>query len=170
MKEKRVLVLIVVFFMSAVAGAQTKSAPCSDPAFRAFDFWIGEWDVASVDGTPVGTSSVEKAMNGCVVLERYKGPQGGYEGMSMNTFDPATKQWTQRYADNGGLVAQLSGELRDKKLEYRREFKRPDGTPVMGRMTFFDLGNEGVRQFVERSIDGGKTWTTSFDYRYKRRK
>ena len=45
-----------------------------------------------------------------------------------------------------------------------------DGKQLMQRMTFTKLGNDKVRQHGENSNDGGKTWTTSFDLEYRRRK
>lgn len=38
------------------------------------------------------------------------------------------------------------------------------------RMTFFNQGPDQVRQLGEQSVDGGKTWTTSYDLVYRRRK
>jgi len=87
--------------------------------------------------------------------------------MSLNNFDPATGKWTQRWVDDGGTVAELTGTFDGKNLVYRREFMR-GGVQVVSRMTFFDLGAEGVRQLVERSTDQGKTWKTGFDGRYRR--
>jgi hypothetical protein len=45
-----------------------------------------------------------------------------------------------------------------------------DSTWVIQRMTFHNLGPDKVRQHGENSNDGGKTWTTSFDLEYRRKK
>lgn len=37
------------------------------------------------------------------------------------------------------------------------------------RLTFFHISEDEVRQFAERSNDGGKTFTTEYDFTYKRR-
>jgi hypothetical protein len=42
--------------------------------------------------------------------------------------------------------------------------------PKLARMTFSQLPGGQVRQFGEQSVDGGKTWATSFDLVYTRRK
>ena len=36
-------------------------------------------------------------------------------------------------------------------------------------MTFFNLGPDKVRQFFEKSADGGRTWQRSWDLLYTRR-
>ena len=46
--------------------------PCDDPEFAQFDFWVGDWDVASTgDGVARGGSHVSKEMGGCVVRENW---------------------------------------------------------------------------------------------------
>ena len=158
--------LKIFLCLAALVALAPPALPCSDPAFRKLDFWVGEWDVTTPEGKPAGKSRVEKGFRGCVIIEHWTGADGG-EGMSLNNFDPATGKWTQRWVDDGGTVAQLTGTFDGKNLVYRREFMR-GGVQVVSRMTFFDLGPEGVRQLVERSTDQGKTWKTGFDGRYRR--
>jgi hypothetical protein len=40
---------------------------------------------------------------------------------------------------------------------------------TINKMTFFKLGPNKVRQFLESSTDGGKTWTPGYDGLYIRR-
>ena len=44
-----------------------------------------------------------------------------------------------------------------------------DGTKKLYKMTFTPLENGDVRQFIEESLDGGKSWHVWFDgtYRWK---
>ena len=62
--------------------------PCSDPTYRQFDFWLGEWEVRKLDGTLAGTNRISKEYGGCVLRERYSNAQG-YSGESLNTYDVA---------------------------------------------------------------------------------
>ena len=53
-----------------------KASCAADPNFRAFDFWIGEWDVQPTGATrgPIGsgsTSIIERQLDGCVVQEKW---------------------------------------------------------------------------------------------------
>ena len=143
---------------------------CQSPAHRALDFWIGEWDVTNAAGKVAGHSSVNSILDGCVIMENWTSNGSVYEGKSFNVFDPASGTWTQTWVDNTGSPAQMTGEFHGKDLVYRREFKKADGAPVRSRMTFFDLGAAGVRQLIEESTDGGKTWTAQYDLSYPRRK
>ena len=36
------------------------SAACADPAYRQFDFWIGEWQVHTPDGKLAGTNRITR--------------------------------------------------------------------------------------------------------------
>jgi hypothetical protein len=43
-----------------------------------------------------------------------------------------------------------------------------NGTKSLARMTFSKLSDGNVRQHGESSTDDGKTWTTSYDFKYVR--
>ena len=47
------------------------AAPCADLQHRAFDFWIGEWQVRTPDGKLAGVNRIEREYGGCVLHERY---------------------------------------------------------------------------------------------------
>ena len=162
---KHLLAGLLTMMLSATA-----HAACSDPSQRALDFWVGDWDVTNAKGALVGRSHVERAFGGCVIVENYKGVNGGYAGMSLNTYEPVAKQWSQHWVDNGGLSVVMTGGFEEKNLVYRREFTAKDGKATLSRMTFFDQGKESVRQLVEQSVDGGAKWATIYDMRYARRK
>lgn len=40
----------------------------------------------------------------------------------------------------------------------------------MRRLTFTKISEDKVRQFGERSNDGGSTWTVEYDLEYRRKK
>jgi hypothetical protein len=44
------------------------------------------------------------------------------------------------------------------------------GKKALAKMTFSKLPNGDVRQHGENSTDEGKTWTTSFDLTYSKKK
>lgn len=146
--------------------------PCAaDPAFRAFDFWIGEWDVQPTGTTrgPIGTgatSIIESQLDGCVIQENWL-PPGPGQGKSFNTYNTVTKQWEQYYVDARGTITHYTGTFRDGTLYFdAAQF----GTPNKIRMTFFNEGPDQVRQLGHISTDGGATWAVSFDLTYVRKK
>ncbi len=69
-----------------------------------------------------------------------------------------------------GQMIEFEGEARDGNLYYRAEVKDREGHPALRRMTFFPQGPDQVRQFSERSTDGGSTWTAEYDLIYRRKK
>jgi hypothetical protein len=148
--------------------------PCVNaPVHRAFDFWVGEWDVrpSGKPEQPPSHSRIEKIEDGCVIYEQYTTPQG-YSGRSFNAYHPEKKEWQQFWVDNTGGIHHYRGQARDGNLYYEAEAVALPGEPVPVRMkmTFLNLGKDKVRQFFEKSSDGGKTWQPSWDLVYTRKR
>ena len=121
------LVLAAALVLAPPAGAQTPApAPppptpvscAAQPPSHQFDFWVGEWDVTTLQGGHAGDSSVQKILGDCVVFENWHGARGA---------------------------------------------------PTMLRMTFTPMDANTVRQFGERSKDGGQTWAAAYDLYYHRK-
>jgi len=152
------------------SAAQTQPDPCATREHRAFDFWLGEWTVFTPDGREAGRSVISRAMGGCVLHERYEGTTG-FEGESFNIYDASGSRWHQTWVDNGGLLLQLDGGIRDGAMVLEGTTRSADGDVSAQRITWTPLQGEGgaVRQHWEQSTDGGRTWTTVFDGEYRRR-
>jgi tetratricopeptide (TPR) repeat protein len=160
-------------FIAFDTRVRTNANPCgADPNYRAFDFWIGEWDVQPTGSTrgPIGsgaTSVIERQLDGCVIQENWL-PQGPGAGKSFNTYNSVTKQWEQYYVDTRGTITHYTGVFRDDGNLYYEAAQF--GSTNRIRMTFFNQGPNQVRQLGHTSTDGGKTWTVSFDLTYIRKK
>ncbi len=142
--------------------------PCKGgPEFRQFDFWIGEWDAKNPQGVTSGSSSIQSILGSCVILENWSTPV--MNGKSFNIYDATDKKWHQTWVDDKGTFTHYIGELKDGKLVYVADTIQ-SGKKTLARMTFSKLPNGDVRQFGENSTDDGKTWTTSFDLTYSRKK
>jgi hypothetical protein len=147
-----------------------RQSPCrTQPEYRQFDFWVGEWDVQTPQGQTAGTNSVQLILGDCVLLENWTGARGGH-GKSFNVYNAAKGKWQQTWVDNAGSVLELLGEYRDDRMIFSGETVRRDGTKVLERLSFTKLPGDRVRQFWEQSADGGKTWTVAFDGTYVRKK
>lgn len=143
--------------------------PCkASPEFRQFDFWIGEWDVKNPQGVPSGSSSIQIILGQCIIFENWSGG-GGSNGKSFNIYDTNDKKWHQTYVDDKGTFAHYIGGLVDGKMVMVADTILA-GKKTLAKMTFSKLENGDVRQFGENSTDEGKTWTTSFDLFYSRKK
>jgi tetratricopeptide (TPR) repeat protein len=160
-------------FKEALTRADRNARPCVyRPEARQFDFWVGDWDVTNA-GAPAGTSRIEKMVGDCVIFESWSG-LNGYVGKSFNVYDPVKKRWQQTWVDITGRITEYYGEFRDGDLHYLSESVStgPDGKTqrTLGRMIFYNLGKDQVRQLWEQSTDEGKTWTVAFDGLYTRKK
>lgn len=131
------------------------------------DFWLGKWDVYDRDER-IAESTIEKLPGSCAILESYA-QVDGYSGKSVNFYDAVLKKWRQTWVDKVGTVGEFTGELVDGAMKLEGETHFREGKSVLRRMTLSRVDDAKVRQFSERSSDGGKTWTIAYDFIYKRR-
>ena len=117
----------------------------------------------------VAESSIQRIIGGCVIYENYS-QAGGYIGKSFNFYDSNLKKWRQTWVDATGNVSEFVGEFKDNAMHYEGESHLQDGTRVLRKMIVYNLGPDRVRQYSERSTDGGKTWATIYDFTYERKK
>jgi tetratricopeptide (TPR) repeat protein len=155
-------------FKEVVLALDKKRHPCMYSAeARQFDFWIGEWDVFNPQGQKAGTSVIQQIANGCGILENWRDAFGN-EGKSINFYDGNTSRWYQYWIGSGGGPGRYSGVYAGGALRYEGETKIVNGVKTLSRLTFFNLDANTVRQFAEQSGDEGKTWTTTYDFKYVR--
>lgn len=155
-------------FADYVKKLDALATPCrARPEFRQFDFWIGEWLPKNAQGVTVGTSSIQLILSSCIIFENWETPVSA--GKSFNLYDVRDGKWHQTWVDNRGLMTHYVGGLVDGKMVLDSESTQ-NGQKTIARMTFSKLPNGDVRQHGENSTDGGKTWTTSFDFIYVRKK
>lgn len=156
-------------FDAIVAEMTARAYPCeNDNSFRAFDFWVGEWDVHLADGSLAGTNSIEAMERGCMLTERWSSAGGG-TGTSINYLDKASGEWVQVWNAAGGSQIHIRGGMTDDgMLLVGTLHSVGTGTtlPFRGLWTLLDDGR--VRQFFEQSTDGGETWTPWFEGFYTR--
>jgi hypothetical protein len=165
------------FAQSQAPAAPTvkKPAPCASAEHRAFDFWIGTWDV-----TPAGKdaataiNSISAQHGGCVIREEYE-TQGGYTGMSMSFYDASGKIWHQTWMGADGTALFIAGGLNARGEMVLSNANWPGyvaGSPI-NRVTWTPTRNggiiESVRQHWQSSNDGGERWSTIFDGTYIKR-
>ena len=153
-----------------VATMTAKAFPCEhNERFRAFDFWLGEWDVHVAGGQFAGRNRITSEQRGCFLAESWTSATGG-TGTSVNYLDDATGEWVQVWNDTGGNQIHIRGGLTDEgmllvgKIHY---VASGSTQPFRGLWTPLDDGR--VRQFFEQSNDGGKTWVPWFEGFYTRR-
>ena len=170
---KKFILLIAVACYSNILQAQ--KLPCSNPVYRQFDFWIGEWEAFGINGKKAGDSKITVILDSCIILEEWTSAsvQRGlrYAGKSFNTYNAATKQWQQTWVDNaGGSNEYLQGKFENNQIIYSSTpFNFSKDTIAIRKMTFTNLGPNKLRQHGEISKDNGATWSTEYDLEYRRK-
>ncbi len=157
-------------FDTLVARAYARNYPCdADPRFRAFDFWIGTWDVMA-NGVRVGTNTITRELEGCALYERWRAhPASGSYGHSVNRFDPGSGKWRQQWIDANGNQTDYEGTVTADGLRFTGVVVTPAGPSRRSEMTFTRQPDGSVRQFIRTSPLDREEWTVGFDALYVRR-
>lgn len=157
--------LLLYLSLAPAFGADPKlPSSCADAAYRQFDYWLGDWNVATMDGKLVGRDRVQKVYGGCVVQEHWTSVDGGTGG-SYSIYDFTRKVWHQTWVDSTGTLLVLEGGLKDGHMVLTGDNTLPGGRRAMNRMSWTPIDGK-LRQLWEVSEDNGKTWKTVFDVYY----
>ena len=143
--------------------------PFRAKAYRAFDFWIGSWDVETLDGKPAGKNRIEVLHGGAALQENWRGA-GGSEGTSLNAYHAPSESWHQTWVDGSGLVLRLDGGLDDRgRMVLEGERTGPDGALVIDQITWTPREDGSVRQtWRTRPKDAeAQEWQTLADLIYR---
>jgi hypothetical protein len=151
------------------AQATPAAKPCTAPAHRQFDFWLGDWDVTTPDGKPAGHNRITLILGGCALREEWTGASGTH-GTSLNMFDDGARKWRQTWVDDGGTVLLLTGEFKGGKMVLEGDSPAAGGASVRQRIAWTPLSAGRVRQLWDSSADGGKSWKIEFDGTYTKSK
>jgi hypothetical protein len=156
-------------FQDIVRRSDLAVNPCkAAPEFRQFDYWIGEWEAKNPQGLVGGTSSIQLILGTCIIFENWTGTSGT-NGKSFNIYDTTDKKWHQTWVDDKGTFAHYVGGIQNGSMVLVAD-TIVGGKKALAKMTFTKLPNGDVRQHGENSADEGKTWTTTFDFTYVRKK
>lgn len=168
--------LFAALLAPSLAFAQpANSPPCASADHRAFDFWIGTWDVtAAGKDSSTAINRIGAEHGGCVIREEYS-TNGGYSGMSMSFYDAARQMWHQTWMGADGTALFIAGGLNEQGEMVLSNTNWPGyvkGSPI-NRVTWTpnkDGDNiSSIRQHWQSSKDGGQSWMTVFDGLYTKR-
>ena len=145
-----------------------KPAGCAAGQYREFDFWLGDWNVTQ-HGKPVGTNRIDRILDGCALLENWRGVNGS-AGNSLNYYDSTRGVWHQTWVDDQGAPLELEGGYQGGQMVMTGNTLDPSsGKTVINRLTWTPQTDGKVRQHWEVSADNGRTWTTAFDGLYEKK-
>ena len=161
------VVPLAVFPPRLVAQATAPPTQCADSIAKAMAFLAGKWEgqsysVAGRDTTPDATMLVESEplYGGCALEERWRAVQDDktlFSARVLRAYDAPTARWLVYYVDD-----QLNSQFYQGRYEgghWRFLRSRMDrGRPIQVRLTW-SRAAQGYEQLIERSRDGGKTWS-----------
>lgn len=157
-------------FREVLRNVRERVYPCERyPVFAQFDFWLGDWEVRTPDGTLAGHNSITKDPGSCAVTENWTSAAGG-TGRSTSFYIPSSDLWRQVWVGSNGTMIDMSGSLVDGEL-------RMEGTieyVTTGRVVAFRAvwstndDNSIVRQRMEEFDVATASWQLWFDGFYRR--
>lgn len=159
------------------------TVPCDDPEARAFDFWIGEWDVLNRNRRPEGTrfhptgratDRVHAVVGGCAIVEHWRGDAIGKYilGFSIRAYDRRTGEWVVvlLWPTNGRpSFGELRGGFRHGRGTFSFRRVTTDGDTVTNRFVFSDIRPDALRWENGTSRDGGRSWVGHWIMEFSRR-
>jgi hypothetical protein len=145
---------------TANEAAKEADGPCTAEVYRAFDFWLGQWDVHIADGREAGRNAITATEDGCLIHEHWISVSGG-EGHSMNFYDPVAAAWRQVWVSADGVI-DISGGLESGAMVLTGTIVYRESSlslPFRGRWEALPDGR--VRQFFEEQREN--TWEPWFE-------
>jgi len=144
---RKYMMALIIF---PLLGFAQDNCKCCTPQHKAFDFWLGEWEVFLPDGNKAGENSIIKIQDNCILQEHWKSANPKFTGTSFNFYNSKTAKWEQLWIDNQGQHLKLYGNRRDNQMILKSEkFKDKDGNAVYNRITWTKNDRGTVRQLWE---------------------
>ena len=142
--------------------------PCDAAPYRAFDFWLGDWDVFATNGDKAGENAITIEENGCLLIERWTSVQGG-TGQSYNFYDPGMEKFRQVWVSLGAVI-DYAGELNEDGamvLEGDINYRNGTSFPFRGTWTLQEDGS--VRQHFQQKNLETDNWDDWFIGIYRKK-
>ncbi|MGB5819465.1 MAG: hypothetical protein WBG90_08250 [Saonia sp.] len=164
---QRYFTFLIILLIGYTLEAQSACACCTEN-HKAFDFWIGTWDVTNADGTAAGKNSIEKVQDSCLLRENWTSAKGKFTGSSTNFYNLETKQWEQLWIDNSGAHLKLKGNRTGNQMILSSDkFTHTDGEVYVNRITWTLNADGTVRQLWE-VLQDDKVISVAFDGLYRK--
>jgi hypothetical protein len=166
--------LAVLSLLAAVTVAQPSlgQAALVRDGSHDFDFSLGNWTTElTIIKDPFNKPNDQIHKRGEKVARPIWGGKGwieeieadGWQAANVFLYDPVAGQWSENYVDSsvGRMESPTIGGYRDGKLEFYSQ-ESVGGRAMLIRGTWTITSKDVHSYEVARSIDGGRTWHTSF--------
>jgi len=157
--------ILLLFFCLSANG---QSVNCEAKEYRAFDFWIGNWEVYNkFTGVKIGDNLVKRILDQCVIKENWSSLEFN-EGTSLNYYNSHNKKWKQKWVDNEGNSLEFTGTIQNDTARFTASSIHPKSLiKTQHRMMIAKVKFSELHQVKEQSVDGGP-WNVVFNARYLR--
>lgn len=138
------------------------------PEPNQLNFLAGDWAVSDASGAVVGRSHIVMQAPGAALYEERR------VGTEMQPLwfvrSERHQAWTQLFVGVSGMVREFPATSAPGTwpMVMGADVTLRDGTPVRFRLTMTRTTDDDSRRVLEVSRDQGTTWSTVFDYRYRR--
>ncbi|MGD8809423.1 MAG: hypothetical protein PVG24_07440, partial [Gammaproteobacteria bacterium] len=144
--------------------------PCEAiPEYSQFDFWLGDWEVRTPDGTLAGHNSITKEQGSCAIHESWTSASGA-GGTSTSFYIPSRDQWRQIWVGSNGTLIDMTGGLIDGEMHLEGTIEYAARGRVVAFRAFWSTNDDKtiVRQRMEEFDVATAGWQLWFDGFYRR--
>lgn len=161
--------LAIAVLPISMAQSPTPPSPCNADAYRAFDFWLGIWDVTTPDGTIAGVNVITAEEGGCVLVEKWTSVTGG-TGQSYNFYNPVSENWRQIWVSQTALIDYEGGlDAQDRMILEGEISYLTTGVSAPFRGVWYQNDDGTVTQEFAQYDAAKDTWNPWFTGLYTRR-
>ena len=141
--------------------------PDAPAALAEFHFLVGRFDCRDnylrpdgSRGESHGTWTARYVLNGQAIQDSYWNV--GYAGTSIRWYDEAAGQWHVVFYGGPPFFRGewTGGRQPNGDMQLTQERPQPDGPPIISRLTFSEIEDDGFHWISERVIDGEVTAVT----------
>lgn len=170
MRKFRILLLLICIlnFTLTIAQSSKSDCACCSETHSQFDFWIGEWEVFDTNGKIVGTNTITKQYDNCLLQEKWISA-GPNRGTSYNYYDKTDGSWHQLWIDNTGYVLKLKGKLIDHKMVLKSDIIQNDTQNFYNQISWFENKDNTITQLWETYDENHKKINELFRGIYKKK-
>ena len=170
MKNYNYIIVTLCFLNSFSLIGQIQDIPCNccTENYNQFDFWIGDWNVYDITDKLVGTNSISKQYNNCLIQEKWVS-KGKNQGTSTNYFDKTDNTWNQVWVDNSGYILKLKGSFINGSMILKRELKKGDKDLYYDQISWTKNDNGTVTQLWEIFNSKDQKISVAFHGIYKKK-
>lgn len=168
----RFVTYLILFFTATISthsiAQNSTKAPCSGEKYSEFDFWEGKWNVYDTKNKLIGTNTLVKMHNNCVMQENWESLVGPSKGTSYNYYNKTDDSWNQVWVDNTGFSLILKGNLVDGKMILKSELFNSKKGNYYNQITWSKNNDGSVTQVWEYINEEGKVISEAFRGIYRK--